>query len=135
MFAPEALRQLIDDPAVNPVIQALSGIDSAVLLPSLPALLKSFHEFTNRNRTGLFSHPQQTTYTIIDYVRASTIDFYNTCDDLIYLPHNVSSDIWDARLQLLSVVEEKGAFSSAQLKIKSILSEKCRSAVDELRSR
>lgn len=135
MFAPETLRQLIDDPTVNPVIQALSRIDSAILLPSLPTLLESFYEFTNRNRTGLFSHPQQTTYTTTDLVRASTIDFYNACDDLICLPNDESSDVWDARLQLLSVVEEKGVFSGAQLKIRSIISEKCRSAVDELRSR
>jgi len=135
LFAPETLRQLIDDPAINPVIQTLSRIDPAILLPSLPTLLESFHECANRNRAGLFSHPQQTTYTIIDYVRASTVDFYNACDDLIYLPHDKSSDVWDARLQLLSVIEEKGAFSSAQPKVKSILSEKCRSAADELRSR
>lgn len=135
MFAPETLRQLIDDPTVNPVIQALSRIDSAVLLPSLPALLESFYEFTNRNRTGLFSHPHQTTHTTIDYVRASTIDFYNACDDLIYLPHEESSDVWDARLRLLSVIEEKGAFSSTQLKMKSTLSEKCHPVVEELRSR
>ena len=126
---------MIDNPAVNPVIHALSRIDSVILLPSLPAVLGSFYEITNRNRTGLFSHPQQTTYAIIDYVRTSTIDFYSACDDLIYLPHDESSDVWDARLQILSVAEEKGAFSSAQSKIKSILSEKCRSAVDELRSR
>ena len=129
------LRQLIDDPAANPVIQALSRIGSQILLPSLPTLLESFHEFTSRNRTGLFSHPQQATHTTTDCIRTSTIDFYDACDGLISKSQVEPSDIWDARLQLLSVIEEKNVFSGPHPKIKPILSEKCCLAVDELRSR
>jgi len=135
LFAPETLRRLTDDPAANPVIQSLSRIDPAIVLPSLPALLESFHEFTNRNRTGLFSHPQQANHTINDNIRASTINFYNACDGLIYVPHVEASDMWDARLQLLSVIEERNVFSGAQQQLKPMLSEKCRLAVNKLHSR
>jgi aminopeptidase-like protein len=135
LFVPETLRQLIDDPAANPVIQALSRIDSAILLHSLPTLLESFYEFINRNRTGLFSNPQQATLTITDYIRASTADFYDSCDGLIYVSQVNLSDVWNARLQLLSVIEEKNVFSNAQPKLQPILSERCRLTVDEFRSR
>jgi len=126
---------LIDDPVANPVIQALSRIDSAIVLPSLSTLLEFFYELTNRNRTSLFSHLQQTVHTITDKIRASTIDFYNACDGLICTSHVDPSGAWRARLQLLSVVEEKNLFSGAEQELKSILSEKCRLTVDELCSR
>ena len=135
LFPPETLRQLIDDPIANPVIQALSRIDSGILLPSLPALLESFHELTNRNRTGLFSHLKQAAHTVTDNIRASTVDFYNACDGLICTPHIDASGVWPAHLQLLSIIEEKNVFFGAEQELKSILSEKCRLTVDELRSR
>lgn len=135
MFVPETLRQLIDDSAANPVIQALSRIDPLILLSSLPTLLGSFHEFVNRNRTALFSHLQQANHTATDYTRASTIDFYNACDNLINMSQAEPFDVWNARHMLLSVIEEKNIFSGAQPKIRSILSDKCRLTVDELRSR
>ncbi|KAF9647481.1 hypothetical protein BDM02DRAFT_3187912 [Thelephora ganbajun] len=134
LFSPETLRQLIDDPAANPVIQALSRVETAVVLPSLPALLESFHELANRNRTSLFPHSQQATHTIADNIRASTIEFYNACDGLIHVPQVEPSCVWVPRLQLLSVIEKKNIFSGGQPRITQILFEKCRLAVDELRS-
>ena len=134
LFAPEMLRQLIDDPAANPVVQSLSQIDSAIVLHSLPALLESFHEFINRNRTTIFFRPQQAIHTVTDTIQASMIDFYDTCDGLICTSRVGVSDVWDTRLRLLSVIEEKKVFS-AQQKLNPILSEKCRFTVNELRSR
>lgn len=135
LFPPETLRQLIDDPAANPVVQALSRTEPTIALPSLSALLESFHEFTSRNRAGLFPQLQQATRSITDNIRASTIHFYNACDGVIYVSNVNASDMWHTRLQLLSVIEEKNVFSGVQQESKSILFEKCRLTVDELNSR
>jgi len=78
---------------------------------------------------------QQAVHTVTDNIRASTIDFYNACDDLICTSLVDTSGVWRARLQLLSVVEDKNVFPSAEQGLKSILSEKCRLTVDEFRSR
>ena len=135
LFGPETLRQLIDDPCSNPVIQALSRIDPTTVLPSLPALLESFYEFTTRNRGHLFPRPQPATHTITDGVRESTMGFYDACDGLICASRVAASGMLDARLRLLSIVEEKKVFSGDQRQLKQILSEKCRLTVDELCSR
>lgn len=135
MFGPETLHHSIDDPVADPVIQALSKIDPAIVLPSLPILLESFHEYITRNRTSLFSHPQQTIHAAADNIRALTIDFYSACDGLTRVSQVKASDARNARLQLLGVIEENNVFSNAQPKLNSILSEKCRLTVDELRSR
>lgn len=135
LFSLEVLRQLVDDPISNPVIQALSQVDPTVVLPSLPVLLESFHEFTTRNRANLFSHQLQATHAATDKVRESAIGFYNACDDLICTSHIPAPRVWNARLRLLSIVKEKKVFSSAQQHLKPILSDKCRLAVDQLCSR
>ena len=135
LFSPEVLRQVVDNPVSNPVIQALSQVDPTIVLPSLPTLLESFHEFITRNRAGLFSHQQQATHTATDKVRESVIGFYSACDDLICVSHIPALRVWNARLRLLSILKEKKLFSSAQQHLKPILSEKCRLTVDRLCSR
>lgn len=125
----------MDDPISNPVIQALSRIDPTIALPTFPALLESFHELATRNRAVLFSHQQQTIHNIADKIRELAIGFYNACDNLICVSRAPASHLWDARLRLLSIVEEKNVFSSSQQHLKPILSDKCRSTVDQLCSR
>lgn len=105
------------------------------MLPSLPALLESFHEFASRNRAGLFSHSQRATLTTTDNVCAATIGFYDTCDDLVSASHVDALSAWHARIRLLSIIEEKNVFSNAHQELKLTLSGKCRLVVEELRSR
>lgn len=135
LFVPGTLRQLVDDPVSNPVIQALSRLNPTTILPSLSTLLKSLHDFMARNRADLFSRLQQEPRITANHVQESIINFYNACDELICVSHVAAPEMWDARLRLLSVVEEKNVFFGAQDQSTSILSEKCRLAVAELRSR
>jgi hypothetical protein len=112
LFNIDTLRQVHDDG--HPLFLALGKIPAEHVQPKLADIFLSFVRCTRRYRNALFG--QSSTHTpvaVAEQLHDRCFSFFDSCQNLLGVP-NPTIMAWQARLRLLTVVEEENLLSSSR---------------------
>ncbi|KAJ7706421.1 Urb2/Npa2 family-domain-containing protein [Mycena rosella] len=113
IFNIETLRQVHNED--HPLFLTLKNIPDKLVQPMLPRIFSAFVQCTRKYRGALFGQSSGHNPTAVaEQVHAASFSFLDSCQVLLGVS-NPTILTWEARLGLLTVVEEENLFSSIEL--------------------
>lgn len=113
MFNVDTLRQVHNED--HPFFLALQSITGELVQPMLPRIFSSFVQNTKKYRNALFAQGSgHTPAAVTKQVHEASFSFFDSCE-VLFSAADLTPLMWEARLGLLTVVEEEHLFNSNQL--------------------